>query len=352
MLDFFSKNLKSAFLFAGLLFVVTANAQIEPQFFERDENVLRVVFYNVENIFDPADDPKKRDEEFTPNGNRNWNNYRFYDKLKKSSKALMGCGGFTPPEVIGICEIENKYVLEQLIEATPLKNFNYHISHFESKDRRGIDVGLLFNADVFSLIQQQKIEINFPWDANYFTRDILWTTLFTGTDTIHFFVNHWPSRWGGQLETAPARNFAAKTLRQVTDSLYQNNNAVKLIIMGDFNDGPENESMQQILTGPLNQKKYLYNLMEGKIDFPGSHKYQGEWGYLDQMVLSDGILNPKKNTLGYVNQSVIPCALPFLLEDDTKHYGVQPFRTFVGFTYNNGYSDHLPIKIDLSKAID
>jgi endonuclease/exonuclease/phosphatase family metal-dependent hydrolase len=329
-----------------IMFQLFGFSQIDPSNFERDENTLRVVFYNVENIFDPVDDPNKRDEEFTPDGDRHWDNYKFYDKLKRTSKAIMACGGFTPPEVVGLCEIENRRVLEQLIYSTPLKNANYKISHFESKDRRGIDVGLLYNSETFSLVSEQIIPIVFPWDTSYHTRDILWTQLAFENDTINFFVNHWPSRWGGQLETEPARVFVAQTLKKVCDSLYLKNPYVKLVIMGDFNDSPENQSMREFLTSPVNNQIYLRNLMAEKLNFPGSHKYQGDWAYLDQIILSKGIINSKKG-YQYTANSVTPCALPFLLEDDKKHYGVQPFRTFVGFSYVGGFSDHLPVKIDL-----
>jgi len=326
-----------------------AFSQIDPSNFERDESVVRVVFYNVENIFDPADDPNKRDEEFTPNGDRHWDNYKFYEKLKNTSKAILACGGFTPPEVIGLCEIENKRVLEQLIYATPLKKIAYKISHFESKDRRGIDVGLLYNSEVFTLVQEQIIPINFPWDSTYHTRDILWTQLKIADDTINFFVNHWPSRWGGQLETEDARVFAAQTLKAVTDSLFSQNSNVKIIIMGDFNDSPQNKSIKDVLTGPTNQQFYLRNLMSEELPYPGSHRYQGEWSYLDQMIISKGMLNRDKGYF-YLEKSTTPCALPFLLEDDKKYLGKTPFRTFAGFSYTGGFSDHLPIKIDLTKV--
>lgn len=337
-------------LFGLLLFCnYLALGQLNADFFDRDENQIRVVFYNVENIFDPNDDPNKKDEEFTPAGDRHWDNYKFYEKLNHTSKALLATGGFSSPEVIGLCEIENRRVLEQLIFATPLKNTNYKISHFESKDRRGIDVGLLYNADVFKLISEQVIPVVFPWDTSYHTRDILWTQLAIEDDTINFFVNHWPSRWGGQLETEPARIFVAQTLKKVCDSLFTKTPKVKMVIMGDFNDSPENKSLKEVLTAPVGNQFYLRNLMDEKLPFQGSHKYQGEWSYLDQIIVSKGIINTSKG-LKYLENSVTPCAFPFLLEDDKKHLGVQPFRTFAGFSYTGGFSDHLPVKIDLIKV--
>lgn len=331
----------------GVFFSLLAKAQLAPDYFERDEKTLRVVFYNVENIFDPEDDPNKRDEEFTPEGDRYWNKYKFYEKLNRSAKAIMATGGWTPPEVVGICEIENRFVLEQLIYSTPLKNFDYAISHFESKDRRGIDVGLIYNKSLFQLVQESKIPVVFPWDTGYHTRDILWTTLKNGEDTLHFFVNHWPSRWSGQLETEPARIHTAKTLKAITDSMFSVNPKVKIIIMGDLNDGPHNKSMKEVLTGAYNNQVYLRNLMDDEnLDWMGSHRYGVEWDYLDQMVLSRGILNPSKGW-GYKNKSATACALGFLLEEDKKNLGLKPKRTFIGLSYHGGFSDHLPVKLDL-----
>jgi hypothetical protein len=316
-------------------------AQLSQQLFERN-NEIRMVFYNVENIFDPADDPLTRDEEFTPDGDRHWDKYKYYEKLNRSAKALIATGGFEPPEIIGLCEIENKKVLNDFVYNTALKQFKYGITHFESRDRRGIDVGLLYRKDKFKLIQSGKILIDFPWDKNYYTRDILWTTLAYKSDTFHVFVNHWPSRWRGQLETEKARMFVAQTLRNVTDSLYKNDQDVKIIVMGDFNDTPANKSIKDVLIG--DDKPYLTNLMNDILLFPGSNKYINDWTYIDQMIISVGFKT--QNGLGYIDKSALPCAFGFLLELDKKNLGIKPKRTFIGLSYQPGFSDHLPIKAD------
>jgi len=333
---------------AFLVLIITSPffAQLTPELFERN-NEIRMVFYNVENLFDPADDPLTRDEEFTPDGDRHWDKYKYYEKLNRSAKALIATGGFEPPEIIGLCEIENKKVLTDLIYNTALKSYGYGIAHFESRDRRGIDVGLLYQKDKVALINSQKILIDFPWDKNYYTRDILWATFALKQDTFHVFANHWPSRWRGQLETEQSRMFVAQTLRKVTDSLYENNSLVKIIVMGDFNDTPTDKSIKDVLIG--NDNPYFINLMIDISLFPGSNKYRNDWTYIDQMILSEGF--KMQNGLGYIDKSALPCAFDFLLELDKKNMGLKPKRTFIGFSYQPGFSDHLPIKADF-KFVD
>lgn len=338
------EKMKWSYFFLVLFFPIWAFSQVDPEDIEREEEDIRVMFYNVENIFDPKDDPNKRDEEFTSEGDRNWDNYRFYSKLNRSAKALLACGGWQPADIIGICEIENRFVLEQLIEKTVLKKVPYEIVHFESRDRRGIDVGLLYHKEKMTLLHAQKVEVNFPWDSTYYTRDILWATFQLPSDTLHVFVNHWPSRWGGQLQTEPARVHAAKTVRLVTDSLFAQNPMAKVIVMGDFNDGPQNRSIKEVLLDSENGTPFFFNLMEENEFFEGSHKYQAEWGFLDQIIVSHSLLRERK---WHLDDEAKVCGLDFLLMPDEKYLGIKPKRSFIGFTYQEGFSDHLPVFIDL-----
>ncbi len=170
------------------------------------ESHFRVMFYNVENLFDTKDDSLTSDEEFLPDGDRHWNTNKFYKKLNNIYKVILGVGEWNPPAIVALCEIENRFVLNQLVYQTPLKKFDYKVVHFESPDRRGIDVAMLYRKELFHVDTAFPIQINFPFDENSKTRDILYVKgSFDKKDTIHFFINHWPSRYGGYMQTKPKR---------------------------------------------------------------------------------------------------------------------------------------------------
>ena len=197
------------------------------------------MFYNVENLFDVFNDSLTNDDEFTPEGERHWNNYKFYKKLNNLSKVIIGIGEWNPPSVIGFCEIENRFVLNKLIYETPLKNFDYKIIHSDSPDRRGIDVAFLYRQSKFEPFLLLPVPIHFPDNPESKTRDILYVKgILNKTDTIHFFVNHWPSRYGGYEDSKPRRMCVASVLRSKVDSILSVNHHPNIIIMGDFNDEP------------------------------------------------------------------------------------------------------------------
>lgn len=317
----------------------------------RGNNRVRAMFYNVENLFDQDNDPLKNDEEFTPDGERRYDEKRKNTKLRQISQVILNVGGWEAPEIVGLCEIENKKVLYELIHNTPLKQWNYQILHYESPDRRGIDVGLLVRTDKIKVIHKQRVPVVFPWDSTYKTRDILWATIvLANKETLHVFVNHWPSRYGGQLQTVPSRAQAAKTLKKVTDSLLSTNVETSLLIMGDLNDHPSDASTKEVLEAKAidskNRKGELINLM-----FPieekgeGTHKFQGVWGVLDHIIVSDALLGNGK--LSIRNNQAYVFKEEYILEPDTKYSGNQPRRTYIGFSYSGGYSDHLPVYTDI-----
>ncbi|MCF8365915.1 MAG: endonuclease [Bacteroidales bacterium] len=312
----------------------------------------RVMFYNVENLFDIYDDSLKRDEEFTPDGERHWTNRKFYDKINKVYKVIAAVGEWNPPALVGMCELENRFVLEKLIDETPLKKYDYRIVHHESPDRRGIDVGLIYRPTMFELFYHKAIPVVFADDTAYKTRDILYVKgLLGGKDMLHIFINHWPSRYGGYLSTVNRRNQAAEILKQKTDSLLMANPKTAIVIMGDFNDGPEDESFAKVIgatapDGDINLQGY-YNLTLTKQESwnNGTLKYRENWDIFDQIVVSGSVLLPGPGIKATGNKATIFHA-PFLLEDDNTFLDVKPFRTFTGFKYNGGYSDHLPVYID------
>lgn len=305
----------------------------------RDENTIRIAFYNVENIFDTIDHPQKRDEEFTPNADRQWNGYKYWDKLNKTSKIIASLGGWQLPDVVGVCEIENDTVLNDLIKKEALKNGEFEIAHFNAPDARGIDVGLIYNSKRLVFLFSKPLVVKLEGEPNFKTRDILYVKLLFKKDTLHFFVNHWPSRRGGSSQSEYKRIRAASVLKNTVDSISQFNPLAKIIIMGDFNDTPKNSSISEHLL--KNDKSSLFNLMNDLPKSFGTHKYQGHWSYLDQIIISQNL----------IPQLILKGAVVFwqdwMLEKDSKHPGYYPKRSWRGIYYNYGFSDHLPVFTDL-----
>jgi hypothetical protein len=321
---------------------------------QQNEVSYKVMFYNAENLFDTYDDSLINDEEFLPEGDRFWNNHKYYSKLTNIYKVIVAVGGWEPPAIIGLCEIENRKVLNDIVNNTPLVKFEYQIIHKESPDRRGIDVGLLYRKELFQPISYEAIPINFPDNPESKTRDILYVKgIVKKTDTLNIFINHWPSRWGGQLESEDRRLFVASVLRAKVDSIFKSNPKSNIIITGDFNDYPDNKSINEVLNASqdFNQIEniQLYNLSSYlyKSKNIGSHKYQGEWGVLDQFIVSGNLLSEEHKFYTTLDDIHIFKA-DFLLEPDEGYYGYMPKRTFIGYKYNGGFSDHLPTYLILN----
>lgn len=312
----------------------------------------RCMFYNVENLFDTHNDSLTLDDEFTPHSARAWSYKKYLAKLNHIFKVISAVGNPQPPDMVGLCEIENRQVLKDLLHKTPLRQAGYLIVQEESPDHRGIDVALLFNPKHISLLKHNAITLRFPFDSTKATRDILYAKLLWHEhDTLHLFVNHWPSRWGGALLTEPYRCHAASVLRQQCDSLLRQQPHARIIIMGDFNDYPTNKSMLQWLrAAAVPDSLHLCNLMhpmkmagEG-----GTHKHMAEWGCLDQIIVSPACLGKPGQGAHVVGAKAHIFAPSFLLMPDKKYLGQKPFRTWQGYEYVAGFSDHLPIYIDIA----
>ncbi|MGC9374099.1 MAG: endonuclease [Bacteroidales bacterium] len=334
-----------------ILFFVFIGKNIYAQY---TEDAYKIMFYNVENLFDTENDSLKNDEEFLPSGDRYWTKSKYFNKLNNIYKVIIAVGEWNPPAIIGICEIENRKVLSDLVTKTPLVKFEYQIVHHESPDRRGIDVGLLYRDELFKPLYDQAIAVNFSDNPDYKTRDILYVKgIANNTDTLHIFVNHWPSRWGGQLESEGNRVTAAQTLKNTVDSIFNRNPYSNIIITGDFNDTPINKSLKEVLQAELNFESIKHNRLYNASYYLqqtqniGSHKYQGEWAMLDQFIISGFLLN-EKNDLYTTLDDIHVFNKDFLLEPDESFYGYKPNRTFIGYKYNGGYSDHLPIYLILN----
>lgn len=326
----------------------------------RNNNGIRVAFYNAENLFWPEDDSLTRDDDFTKEGLKRWSFYRYQQKLNNIYKVLMALGGWEPPAVVGFCELEHKKVLEDLINKTPLRKYGYEIVHQESPDRRGIDVGFIYRKSKFEYLNHEAMRVNFPFDSTLRTRDVLHVQgRVLGRDTLSVFVNHWPSRWGGQAKSEPKRVYVASMVRARIDELYQEQPNLKAVVMGDMNDHSYNISLVETLRAKGKKEEVrkgdLFNYMDGlgKNWQLGSHKYQGHWGTLDHLIVSEPLLNEQRpNYLRATEDGAHIFAARFLLEEDTKHLGLQPFRTYAGPRFIGGFSDHLPIYIDLMYTPD
>jgi predicted extracellular nuclease len=344
------KSIKLICLFFFILFYAACSTSEQTQERPKQVEKIRMMFYNVENLFDTEDDSLIKDEEFLPEGDKHWDNYKYFEKLKHISKVVLNTG-WEVPAIIGLCEVENRGVLEDLTRKTPLVKFEYQIIHEESPDRRGIDVGLLYRKDIFKPISHKAIPIHFADNPDYKTRDILYAKGTIGKDTLHIFVNHWPSRWGGQAASEPRRVFVASVLRHYVDSLFQISPKTKIIITGDFNDGPENKSISEILKVAKSPEElatpFLFNFMYSmKKQGKGTHKYKTEWNTLDQFIVSSGML---ADTLGLhvTLKSATIMNNDFLLEKDPFNPGEKPYRTYAGPRFLGGYSDHLPILLEM-----
>jgi predicted extracellular nuclease len=313
---------------------------------------LTIGFYNVENLFDTVDNKYKEDEDFLPEGKLKWNTKRYETKLDHLAKVISELGGNELPDVLGMCEVENRVVVQDLISQPLLKPGKYDIAHFESPDERGIDVALIFKKKVFTLIESKAFKINFPEDPKDKTRDILLVKLVKNKkDTICFIVNHWPSRLGGTEISEPKRRYVAKRVREVFDSLLAKNFQQKVIIMGDFNDEPSNKSISEDLKCKFDKSQLSYNdlynpMMDLKNAGKGSIVYRKENEMIDQFMLSQSLCFDG-NKMHYISGSAQVNMPDYLVETEEKYKG-SPLRTYAGAKYLGGYSDHFAVSIKLT----
>jgi len=316
---------------------------------ESEDRMYRIMFYNTENFFDTFDDSLTLDEDFTPPGKMHWTYQRYLTKLRNLYKVIVAAGAWSPPDIIGLCEVENRQVLEDLIHDTPLSRYSYRIVHKDSPDKRGIDVALLYNTHRVRYLESKFCTVKKP---GLLTRDILYCKALLGPDTCHFLVNHWPSRSEGQIETEPDRFAAAKRLRLLVDSVFAHHTSPKVLIMGDFNDEPADESLvnhlqvETVLNNPRHSGLYNLTVAPSAGTARGTLKYQGRWNSFDQIIVSGSLLLRTKGLAADTNGYRIFSEL-FLLTEDKRYNGFKPNRTYIGFKYHGGFSDHLPVYVDL-----
>ncbi|MDR2621132.1 MAG: endonuclease [Dysgonamonadaceae bacterium] len=314
------------------------------------QNNFRVMFYNVENLFDTSDNPHKNDEEFLPGAGRRWTQKRYYTKINNIAKVVSSAGEWGLPAIIGLCEVENEKVIRDLIRNSPLKKTDYRFVVTNSPDRRGINVALLYQRDQFKYLDHHTYNIRFPYNKRKATRDILHVTgQVISRDTVDVFVCHFPSRRGGETQSEADRIYTASILKSKSDSLMRVRRNANIIIMGDFNDEPSNKSISQTLTAlPVPKKPEalkLYNLFRHFEKKSGSYKYKGQWNMLDQIIVSGNLIS------GGGSFKVLPHTATifvrnFMLTEDKTYGGKRPRKSYSGMKYESGYSDHLPVFVD------
>ena len=295
-----------------------------------------VVFWNIENYFDPFDDSLTLDDEFTPAGEKHWTWKKFLVKRNLIAKALLSMydryGDW--PLAVGFAEVENRMVLRQLLEHTPLAKLGYEMVHRESSDVRGIDVGLIYREQYFTVGSVEAVPVLTGRDRP--TRDILYIKgklrpEGMPADTLHFFINHWPSKFGGEEYSSPFRQAASDTLRRVVEALRDSASGElpPVIVMGDFNDTPDSEPVVSLQrrTGLHNPSLSLHERGEGTL------KYNGRWELIDLFLVGPALRDVRMEIYTH----------PLLLEEDEKFLGQKPFRTYYGPQWHGGVSDHLPI---------
>jgi len=309
---------------------------------------VRIMFYNVENMFDILDDPLTEDDEFLPDGLRRWNGSRYNKKLNSVYKAIIAAGEWGPPAIVGFSEIENRKVLEDLVYSTGLSNFNYGIIHGESPDPRGIDVCMIFRKDIVRVIEY-KLWIPKSVNKNDFhSRNVLYVKCAILHDTIHFMVNHWPSKRGGVLPGEPVRKAIALMVSNAADSLSSViTDESKIIVMGDFNCDPDDSVIQILVKQSESGGAHLINMAKAtKSTASGTYRYMGAWEMMDQILISEGLLNCTTGI--YADPAGFRIFKPdFLLKKDPKYPGLTTFSTYRGYSYQGGFSDHLPVLLDL-----
>jgi hypothetical protein len=308
---------------------------------------VRLMFYNVENLFDIYDDTVKDDNDFLPGGLMRWNTTRYNKKINSIYKTIVSAGEWEPPAIVAFCEVENRKVLEDLVYGTYLSKYNYRIIHEESPDQRGIDVCLVYRKDCADIIEYRYWIPASVKNENYTTRTVLYTKWLIRSDTVHIIVNHWPSRRGGVLAMENLRMEIAALVREKADSLMKiAPSGAKIIIIGDFNSTPDDQEMKSLIS-PSGSDIYLENLSEKMAgDGQGSYRYRGTWEMIDQVIVSDKLLNCDKGL--YTDRKNLSIFKPdFLLIKDPNYPGFSPLSTYRGYKYQGGFSDHLPVLLDL-----
>jgi len=326
------------------MFIISINVNLLSQSGNGSNTKFRIVFYNLENFFDTYVDSTLSYNEFTPQGDLHWTMNKFKQKAINTYKVFQAISGWDGITLAGVCEVESKSVLNQLLYNTPLNAMSYRYIHYDSPDMRGIDVALIYgkpfkplHSQVYSIRDDNGLEIG--------TRDILYVKGLLSDDTIHVFVNHWTSRYRGLLESNSLRYKFSKLLKLKTDSIQDLISNANIIVMGDFNDQSHDKSLIH-----LTNDYRLINMNPTPIEnnSGGTLKFKSDWYIFDHILISNSFKS-KENSLMVSDDGLLIFDKLFLLEEDERYLGYKPYRTNLGYKYHGGYSDHLPIYFDLIK---
>lgn len=319
---------------------------------ETKNKVYPIAFYNLENLFDTQKDPRTLDDDFTPTGKYQWTEDKYQKKLNNLSDVISQLGKSESPSgiaLLGVAEVENLKVMQDLINTGDLAKKNYKIVHYDSPDARGIDVGLIYDPQVFVVGNHKIYPFTIPGTSDIKTRDILVVSGTLAGEPLSILVNHWPSRRGES--SSPLRERAGEICKHITDSIYKRNPKTAIVVMGDFNDDPQDKSTSVALGAKKNEADIkqgelfnpMWNVLESGI---GTLQYRGKWNLFDQIIISESLLKNGKSKLQYIKPEVFN--KDFLIQQSGNFKGY-PLRTFSGNTFLNGYSDHFPTLIYLTK---
>lgn len=340
------------FFLVSFLFTVQVSAQGTGEY-----RLCCVAFYNLENLFDTINQEGVTDEEFIPEGKNAWTPERYLEKLENMSRAIaaIGLGQYTPDGAVllGVCELENAGVMEDLAATEALKDRNYKYVHYDSPYYRGMDVALFYQPKYFTVLSSASHELNIPGREGFNTRAQLVVSGILDGDTIHVIVNHWPSRSGGEKKSRPLRIAAADLTRSITDSLFNIYPDARIIVMGDLNDDPTNKSIKNHLNTvdhPADMPpEVLYNpFAKLHAQGIGSLGYRDSWNLFDQIIISKALTGNDYSSYKFYQAKVFN--EKFLTQQEGRFKGY-PWRTYSYGAYIGGYSDHYPVYIYLLKKV-
>ena len=338
-------------LLVTLVLALTATAQKQNG---RSMQVAGIAFYNLENLFDTIpNNPEGRDEEFTPNGSRQWNGQKYWSKIRNMAYCISEMKTKTTPygpAIIGVSEIENKSVLDDLVKDPQIAQWNLQVVHHDSPDSRGVDVGCLYNPKFFKL---ENVTNHTLTGVSFRTRDQMCVVGNLWGQRIAVIVNHWPSRLGGQEKSSPNREAAAALSKHIADSLWSIDPEIGVIVMGDLNDDPQDKSCAVVLGGKKNikdaDKHGFYNPWWKKLDDGiGTLAYKSQWNLFDQIIISGNLATAPDDRWHFYRAEVLN--KEFLRDTEGSRQGY-PLRTYSGGSFLNGYSDHFPTELFLIRYV-
>ena len=337
------------------IIVLLTSAQLFAQNQGRKMQVAGIAFYNLENLFDTIpNNPEGRDVEFTPAGQRQWTGDKYWSKINNLARAISHFTSKTTPNgpaIIGVSEIENRSVLDDLVADSQLRPWNLQVVHHDSPDARGVDVSLLYNPRYFKVENVTNHRLS---EVPFRTRDQMCVVGKLLGERIAVIVNHWPSRLGGQEKSSPNREAAARLSRAIADSLWRVDPNMGVIIMGDLNDDPQDKSCAVVLNAKRDRKDAeshgFYNPFWKKLDEGiGTLAYKSSWNLFDQIILSGNLANGADNKWHFWKADVLNFDFLKDTEGTRQNY---PKHTFASGVWLNGYSDHFPTEIFLVRYIE